>query len=72
MKREMILIDEEKCNGCGNCIPNCHEGALQIIDGRAVLVSDLMCDGLGACVGHCTEGALSIGIREAEPMMSAW
>lgn len=67
MKREIIKIDEEKCNGCGLCIPNCHEGALQIIDGKARLVSDLMCDGLGACIGHCPEGALEIEEREAAP-----
>jgi len=67
MIREVIQIDEEKCNGCGNCIPNCHEGALQIVDGKAVLVSDLMCDGLGACLGHCPEGALSIEKVEAQP-----
>jgi NAD-dependent dihydropyrimidine dehydrogenase PreA subunit len=66
MKREIIQIDEEKCNGCGVCIPNCHEGALQIIDGKAVLVSELMCDGLGACIGHCPEEALTIEEREAE------
>lgn len=63
----MVKIDESLCNGCGQCIPNCHEGALQIIDGKAVLISDLMCDGLGACVGHCPEGAISIEKREAEP-----
>jgi len=67
MLREIIHIDEEKCNGCGNCIPTCHEGALQIIDNKAVLVSDLMCDGLGACIGHCPEGALRIEKKEAEP-----
>jgi NAD-dependent dihydropyrimidine dehydrogenase PreA subunit len=67
MIREVIQIDEEKCNGCANCIPNCHEGALQIVDGKAVLVSDLMCDGLGACLGHCPEGALSIVKTEAQP-----
>ena len=67
MIREIIQIDEDKCNGCGNCIPGCHEGALQIIDNKAVLVSDLMCDGLGACLGHCPEGALSIEKKEAEP-----
>ncbi len=67
MIREIIKIDEDKCNGCGNCIPNCHEGALQIVDGKAVLVSDLMCDGLGACIGHCPEGALSIEKAEAQP-----
>jgi NAD-dependent dihydropyrimidine dehydrogenase PreA subunit len=67
MNRSIIRIDEEKCNGCGACIPNCHEGALQIIDNKAVLVSDLMCDGLGACIGHCPLGALEIIEREAEP-----
>jgi NAD-dependent dihydropyrimidine dehydrogenase PreA subunit len=67
MKREIIKIDEEKCNGCGLCIPNCHEGALQIIDGKARLISDLLCDGLGACIGHCPEGALEVEEREAEP-----
>ncbi len=67
MKREIIKIDEEKCNGCGLCVPTCHEGALQIIDGKARLISDLMCDGLGACIGHCPEGALEIEEREAEP-----
>lgn len=67
MKREIIKIDEEKCDGCGLCIPNCHEGALQIIDEKAVLISDLMCDGLGACIGHCPQEALTIEEREAEP-----
>jgi NAD-dependent dihydropyrimidine dehydrogenase PreA subunit len=67
MKREIIKIDEEKCNGCGLCIPSCPEGALQIIDGKARLVSDLMCDGLGACIGECPEGAIEIEQREAEP-----
>lgn len=67
MKRDIIKIDEELCDGCGLCIPNCHEGALQIVDGKAVLISDLMCDGLGACIGHCPQGALTIEQREAEP-----
>ena len=67
MKREIIKIDEDKCNGCGLCIPGCPEGALQIIDNKARLVSDLMCDGLGACIGDCPEGAIEIEIREAEP-----
>ncbi|MAG78623.1 4Fe-4S ferredoxin [archaeon] len=67
MKRNIITIDEEKCNGCALCIPNCPEGALQIIDGKARLVSDICCDGLGACLGHCPEGAITIEEREAEP-----
>lgn len=66
-KRKIIKIDEEKCNGCGLCIPNCPEGALQIIDGKARLVSDLFCDGLGACMGHCPQGAITIEERGAEP-----
>jgi len=64
--REIIKIDEEKCTGCGLCIPNCPEGALQIIDGKARLVSDLFCDGLGACIGHCPEGAITVEKREAQ------
>lgn len=67
MKRKIIEIDEEKCTGCGLCIPDCPEGALQIIDGKARLVSDLFCDGLGACIGTCPEGAISVIEREAEP-----
>lgn len=67
MKRKIIQINEELCNGCGNCIPNCPEGALQIIDGKARLISDLFCDGLGACVGECPLGAIEVVEREAEP-----
>ncbi|MFH2143923.1 MAG: 4Fe-4S binding protein [Bacteroidota bacterium] len=66
MKRDIVNINEELCNGCGECVPNCHEGALQIIDGKVRLISDLMCDGLGACLGHCPEGAITIEQREAD------
>jgi ferredoxin len=67
MKRKIISIDETRCTGCGQCIPDCPEGALQVIDGKARLVSDLFCDGLGACIGTCPEGAISVVEREAEP-----
>jgi NAD-dependent dihydropyrimidine dehydrogenase PreA subunit len=66
MKRKIININEEKCTGCGQCIPDCPEGAIQLIEGKARLVSDLFCDGLGACIGTCPEGAISIIEREAE------
>jgi len=65
MKRKIINIDEEKCTGCGQCIPDCPEGALMLIDGKAHLVSDLFCDGLGACIGTCPEGAITVIEREA-------
>ncbi len=65
-KRKIIKIDAQKCNGCASCIPNCPEGALQIIDGKARLVSDLFCDGLGACIGHCPLGAITIEERPAQ------
>jgi len=66
MIREIVTIDEELCDGCGVCIPACHEGALQIVNGKARLVSDRYCDGLGACLGHCPRGAIKIERREAE------
>ncbi len=67
MKRKIITIDDEKCTGCGECIPDCPEGALQMIDGKARLISDLFCDGLGACIGSCPEGAITVEVREAQP-----
>ncbi len=63
--RNMIQIDEEKCNGCGQCVVDCEEGALAIIDGKAKLVKESYCDGLGACIGGCPTGALTIEQREA-------
>jgi NAD-dependent dihydropyrimidine dehydrogenase PreA subunit len=67
MKRTIIKIDEELCNGCGICIEGCHEGALQLIDGKARMISDLYCDGLGACIPDCPVGAITLEEREAEP-----
>jgi ferredoxin len=66
-QRKIININEEKCNGCGSCIPNCPEGAIQIIDGKARLISDIFCDGLGACIGHCPQNAIIVEERTAEP-----
>lgn len=64
--RKIVSIDESKCNGCGLCIPNCVEGALKIVDGKAKLVKDIYCDGLGACLGHCPLDAITIVEREAD------
>lgn len=64
--RNIIKIDEEKCTGCGKCVVDCEEGALQIIAGKAKVVKESYCDGLGACIGSCPEGALSLERREAD------
>jgi len=66
MKRSIIRIDEDICNGCGQCVPSCHEGAIRIVDGKARLVGDSLCDGLGACLGECPQGAITIEQREAD------
>lgn len=66
-RRRIIKIDEEKCDGCGECVPNCPESALAIVNGKAKLVNEPNCDGLGACIGHCPRGAITIEEREAAP-----
>ena len=65
MQRKIIRIDKEKCNGCGQCVTGCAEGAIQLIDGKATLISETYCDGLGACIGECPVGALTLEDREA-------
>ncbi len=65
MKRNIIQINQEKCNGCGLCVDACHEGALRLIDGKAQLISDSYCDGLGACLPQCPTDAITIEEREA-------
>ena len=64
IKRKIIQIDEEKCDGCGLCVPSCAEGALQIVDGKARLIAEVYCDGLGACLGECPNDALKVIERE--------
>jgi NAD-dependent dihydropyrimidine dehydrogenase PreA subunit len=66
MIREIVKIDEEKCDGCGLCVPACAEGAIQIIDGKARLIADSLCDGLGACLGHCPKDAIIVEKRVAD------
>ena len=70
MKRDIIQIDEDKCNGCGLCITGCHEGALALIDGKARLISATYCDGLGACLPACPTGAITIVQREADEFVA--
>jgi Fe-S-cluster-containing hydrogenase component 2 len=65
MVRKIIAIDEEKCDGCGECIPNCPEGAIKLVDGKARLTGEALCDGLGACLGRCPQGAITVTEREA-------
>ena len=65
MKRKIIEIDESKCDGCGDCVTACAEGAIAVVDGKAKLVKDIYCDGLGACLGHCPQGAINIVERDA-------
>ena len=66
MIREIITIDEDKCDGCGLCVPACHEGAIQMIDGKAKLIADNLCDGIGDCLGHCPQDAIIIEKRQAD------
>src|SRR3990170_7389383 len=66
IKRKIIQIDDEKCDGCGVCVPSCAEGALQIVNGKARLAAEKYCDGLGACLGECPNDALHVVEREAE------
>lgn len=66
IKRKIIQIEEDKCDGCGQCVPSCAEGAIQIVDGKARLVAEKYCDGLGACLGDCPKDALHVVEREAD------
>ncbi len=71
MKRKIVNINEALCNGCGNCIPKCVEGALQIVNGKAKIIKETYCDGLGACLGQCPQGAITVTEREAPAFSEA-
>jgi ferredoxin len=70
-KRKIVNINQTLCNGCGNCIPKCAEGALQIVNGKAKIIKETYCDGLGACLGQCPQGAITITEREADAFNEA-
>ena len=67
ISRKIVHIDQDECDGCGQCIPSCEEGAIRIVEGKARIASDAYCDGLGACLGHCPRDAITIVEREAVP-----
>jgi ferredoxin len=71
MKRKIVNINEDLCNGCGACIPKCAEGALQVVNGKARIIKETYCDGLGACLGQCPQGAITITEREAPAFSEA-
>lgn len=71
MKRQIIHIDQEKCNGCGACAAACHEGAIAMVGGKATLMRDDYCDGMGDCLPHCPTGAITFEQREAAPYNEA-